>query len=1665
MHRSSRPIRFYGSLIVALVVQMLLPLGSVGIGAGVEAFSPDLVPYGGQRVSPLPAWFAPPPRPSQQGSTPTLSKSASVATAIHGDTFQYTFVFTVPPGFALTTLEDILPSYPPLAFIANTHTGPTPLTPGTPDVGTITPTLSSGNRWATWVLSPTIVNNSSQDYVYQITIYAWVSGQGWGTAANNASLSWTTGGPATASTSVQVQHPDIERQVIGVSPYETASNPSPPDRYLDGLRAGDVVTFYQIVTNTTTNYGSDVSPAYDLSLRFQLPDWLAFGGMVSSHAAPITSTGGSGLNRYTLLEWRATSLSGGNESALNQLDPGGSLTIVFTATVKDNVAAGRDNNAQLDLSYYDRSGGTSHSLTGLQLTLRSAAPTLQKLETDLAPVGATRVNDYITYTLVITTPGPGVTLYSPDPPTTTIWVRDTLPDGLHYVTGLYTPAGWTGPVTSPSGGSTLIEWRWADGDITQTAVYTFQFLAQDAGLYANGTPIPRAQSLSNRFDLYWYTHDAQQLSSLASVAVNHVRPDIQPTKSASPASLSGGGEQVVWTISNLSNRTPYGETAYNIVISDSLPPGFTLVVASPPGYTTATLGGRTVITWGPYISLTAGSSLTDHVITSTAPAILPAGQGYLNEVSVFYTNTLPYTNTASRSVAAPAPVLQKSVSPAGDVRVGEHLYYTLTVEIAPGAVAYWPRYQDTLPSGIHYVTGTLAITNTSLISPLLVEASGGRQQLTWYVNTLSNPASSPLWVTATFQARVTATDTNGVELYVTTSDLQGGPNVGNRFNLAWFYTDTAGTSNYDDNLNSSYTFNYLIQPYLVDPSFPVTKVLVAPPTTTLVSGGTLITYALTVYNTGRASAYDVVLSDTLPWGLEFVTYTATMVNPYGGQVYTPTFSVEPAVGVTGTLVWQVDEVPGNDGNNAARPTHLTLTYTVRARTDVGAGALLTNGVRLMDYTSMPGNVPFERHYAALSSYSALTGTGQLHTTDALQVVTSSLTKTASLAQAPLGSTFVYTLTVPDPAINATFYQAVITDVVPDAFQITAVDAPGGNIAQTGNTLVITYAALSGTPPTAIHITVTVWPTATYGTYLNGVTMTWQTEPAGGLRHQTTFSGAPVTIIAPNVALSKGGDAAALPDQPVRYTIVYTNTGLATANGVRITDTLPPGVTLLGWSASPSLTLLSSDPLVWDVGNLAMGASGTIWITGRVPLTQPLGSQITNTAVIATGSAGDNPVDNQGTATTSIGAAVLTLVKKDTPDPVYSGGRLTYTLRVTNEGNLTAVGLIVTDRVPLSTTLLTAGGAATQTGGISAGSLITWDVGDLLVGDSSTLFMVVQVGNGVVTGTVLVNDRYGVQAGQTVTRPAPPPVTTTVYGRPVLLLTKEAAPSPVEPEQTLRYTLRYTNAGTEDALQVRITDVFPADLFLQGWSAGPALTQVSTNPLAWDVGGLPVGAGGTIWITGYVPSTIGVPSLINQAAIVGQGLDPVSVTLETLIGGPKYAYLPLIVKGFEALPNLIVASIAVSPTTPVAGQATVISVTIRNVGNVSTRDPFWVDLYVDPSHAPQPGELWNDVSSYGKAWLVYDALAPGESLVLTTLDPDDPQNPDARYSNWPGWFVTPGDHLLYARVDSYEGPEGWIPELDEGDNGYGPVTVTVTGTAVTATEAPAPLPRRRPGRGG
>lgn len=136
------------------------------------------------------------------------------------------------------------------------------------------------------------------------------------------------------------------------------------------------------------------------------------------------------------------------------------------------------------------------------------------------------------------------------------------------------------------------------------------------------------------------------------------------------------------------------------------------------------------------------------------------------------------------------------------------------------------------------------------------------------------------------------------------------------------------------------------------------------------------------------------------------------------------------------------------------------------------------------------------------------------------------------------------------------------------------------------------------------------------------------------------------------------------------------------------------------------------------------------------------------------------------------------------------------------------------------------------------------------------------------------------------------------------------------------------------------------------------------------------------------------------------------------------------------------SIQVSPVSPAAGEATRISVTLHNSGTNTVTDDFWVDLYVDPSTTPTINVLWNDIAPYGKAWLIHDDIPGGGTLVIHTDQPDDSLDPEAVYSNWPGWFVSAGEHALYVQVDAYGMDWGYVLEDNEADNVTGPETVTV-----------------------
>ena len=144
-----------------------------------------------------------------------------------------------------------------------------------------------------------------------------------------------------------------------------------------------------------------------------------------------------------------------------------------------------------------------------------------------------------------------------------------------------------------------------------------------------------------------------------------------------------------------------------------------------------------------------------------------------------------------------------------------------------------------------------------------------------------------------------------------------------------------------------------------------------------------------------------------------------------------------------------------------------------------------------------------------------------------------------------------------------------------------------------------------------------------------------------------------------------------------YTIRVDNIGDAAADDVVVTDTLPPGMTLV------STTGCDEDPggaPTCSLGSIAAG--GFAEYTMTVAVDPSMGGYIAiNTAVVTTSSTESNTDNNTATQdTTMIAEADLSITKMDSSDPFISGGfqMLVYTIEVSNAGPSDATNVVVTD---------------------------------------------------------------------------------------------------------------------------------------------------------------------------------------------------------------------------------------------------------------------------------------------------------------------------------------------------------------------------------------------------
>lgn len=178
----------------------------------------------------------------------------------------------------------------------------------------------------------------------------------------------------------------------------------------------------------------------------------------------------------------------------------------------------------------------------------------------------------------------------------------------------------------------------------------------------------------------------------------------------------------------------------------------------------------------------------------------------------------------------------------------------------------------------------------------------------------------------------------------------------------------------------------------------------------------------------------------------------------------------------------------------------------------------------------------------------------------------------------------------------------------------------------------------------------------------------------------------------------------------RYTyITYQNIGTTTENGI-VEYKYPAGMTLISSTISP-LTHIGNK-ITFSVGSLAPGASGTIYVVMKTPLSFTLGSIKCDTAIILPVSGDIAPSNNSSYECDSVVASWDPNDKTPNPKGIGAEGAISpdtkeigYLIRFENEGNWRTYRVRVEDEIDPS-----------------------FDINSMMIGDVSHAFRLVRSGS-------------------------------------------------------------------------------------------------------------------------------------------------------------------------------------------------------------------------------------------------------------------------------------------------------------------------------------------------
>src|SRR3954464_5024206 len=363
-----------------------------------------------------------------------------------------------------------------------------------------------------------------------------------------------------------------------------------------------------------------------------------------------------------------------------------------------------------------------------------------------------------------------------------------------------------------------------------------------------------------------------------------------------------------------------------------------------------------------------------------------------------------------------------------------------------------------------------------------------------------------------------------------------------------------------------------------------------------------------------------------------------------------------------------------------------------------------------------------------------------------------------------------------------------------------------------------------------------------------------------------------------------------PNGNITYTVNVTNAGPdAAANvtmNVILNNTLRyQSITVpAGWSC-PALVVGHGATFTCTAANLGLTTSVfTLVLNAGSAQFGNVNQTINQTFTTSNDFADSNNANNAVVVSTAyvVPTANLAVTNSDAPDPVNSGGTITYTQSITNNGPDAAANANITESIGSGVTfqsIAAPAGWSCTTPAVGGTGAISCSIVSLANAASASFTVIVNVT--AVSGSITNTISGSSDASDTVLANNSATATTTVTPPPSadLGITKSTPTTNAAPGAAVAYTIVVTNHGPDTATAVTMTDTLPATLLFQSISA-PA-GYVCTTPAAGTTGTISC-TGSSLANSATATFTLNVPSvsnangsIANTASVSGTPSDPSS----------------------------------------------------------------------------------------------------------------------------------------------------------------------------------------------